>query len=129
MNTNKKDYKMTLENPPRHMRENQVIDTEPLKQRKHMKIREFVDLGLLQEINRQFLHPMGLALVVTHNTDDNSAVISGVWDDTDDPDGTIFSKRILDSDKQKTVEKMFEAKREAREKTFGWHVQPVGVEK
>lgn len=32
---------------------------------KHMPITEFRDLGLVAEINRQFLHPLGLALEVT----------------------------------------------------------------
>src|SRR5438445_10887455 len=47
-------------------------DKPPIK---HMPIREFVDEGYLQEVNRQFLHPLGLALEVTVASEPTTLVI------------------------------------------------------
>lgn len=95
---------------------------------KNMSIREFRESGLLQEMNRQFLHPMGLALAITaQSPDDGSEPILGpVFDFRDDPEGGIFGEQCpVDPDKAATVAGMFDEKRKAREATFGWHVQPV----
>ena len=90
-----------------------------------MSVKEFWQLGLLQEVNRQILHPMGLAIEVV--VEDNGTVRFGeVWDSRDDPDGMAFgSFNKSDLLKAATVGLLFEAKREAREKNLGWHVQPV----
>lgn len=39
---------------------------------KRMPIREFKDLGFLQEANRQFFHPHGLALEITRITEEDA---------------------------------------------------------
>jgi len=36
-----------------------------MSETKHIDIKEFQELGFLQEANRQFFHPHGLALEVT----------------------------------------------------------------
>lgn len=56
----------------------------------YMDIDEFVRLGFLQEVNRQFLHPHGLALAVERDDDGNYS-LSGIWDSRDDPEGIIFT--------------------------------------
>lgn len=43
--------------------------------RKYLDINEFVDGGYLQEVNRQLLHPLGLALEVT-TADEPAAIIT-----------------------------------------------------
>ena len=90
---------------------------------KNMSVAEFRKLGLLQELNRRFLHPMGLALevVVNHNLGEES--FGEVWDCSDDPEGVAFD--AVDVAKAETVDAMFESKRATREKILGWHVQPV----
>lgn len=99
---------------------------------KMMSLKEFQQLGLLQEINRRLLHPMGLALGVVEDLNTGDIHFDGIWDYTDDADGMIFSEEITSTKewKQKAarVEKMFEAKREKREEALGYHVQPIGDE-
>jgi hypothetical protein len=66
-----------------------VDEIEP----KYISIREFVDLGFLQEVNRLVLHPAGLALEVTVADD---ATSMRVWDYRDDPEGVVFGPGVID---------------------------------
>jgi hypothetical protein len=65
---------------------------------KRIDIKEFREFGFLQELNRQFLHPMGLALEVVKD-DDGTEKLGGIWDYRDDPDGIIFD--IANSDEER----------------------------
>ena len=56
---------------------------------KRMDITEFRELGFLQEVNRRFLHPLGLALEVVLEPD-GTEHLGGVWDYRDDPEWMIF---------------------------------------
>lgn len=56
---------------------------------KYADINELRELGVIQEINRQFLHPLGLAIEV-EIADDGSAKLGRIWDSRDDPEGIIF---------------------------------------
>lgn len=65
--------------------------------KKTMDIAEFRDSGLLQEVNRRFFHPIGLALsVVVPTADDSDEVkaqgvrLAGIIDARDDPEGYYF---------------------------------------
>ena len=58
--------------------------------KKYLDIKEFVDGGYLQEVNRQFFHPIGLALEVGIKEKEQEYYISGVWDYRDDPKGVYF---------------------------------------
>jgi len=57
-----------------------------------MTIREFVEVGFLQEVNRQFFHPLGLALCVEFDREDFEATRAkfSIWDSRDDPEGFLF---------------------------------------
>ena len=57
--------------------------------RKYMSVKEFVERGFLQEVNRRILHPCGLALVI-HEWE-GTFEFAGVWDARDDPEGIIFA--------------------------------------
>lgn len=61
------------------------------KERKYIDIKEFVADGYLQELNRQFLHPLGLALEVKRDRKTGEMAIGGVWDSRDDSEGFVFS--------------------------------------
>ena len=68
---------------------------------KKMTIREFVDGGYLQELNRLMLHPLGLALAfgVPDATDEDPGRVKTtafVIDARDDPEGMIFSEGMVD---------------------------------
>ena len=92
---------------------------------KTMTLQEFVDLGLLQEVNRRLLHPMGLAICVKSDMDGSNCEFDSIWDDRDDPEGMIFGGDYTDDSsefatKAASVTEMFESKRTAREAELGY---------
>jgi hypothetical protein len=56
-----------------------------------MDLREFYELGFLQEANRLFFHPRGLALEMNFDDETDEVTISGIWDYRDDEEGIMFS--------------------------------------
>lgn len=70
---------------------------------KRMDIREFRSEGFLQEANRLFFHPLGLALEVNVE-DDGTETLGGVWDYRDDPEGVAFGSDMIDPEKIRKVE-------------------------
>lgn len=67
-----------------------------------MDLNAFCDEGFLQEANRLFFHPHGLALAVEYDEDTEQVTgIAGVWDYRDDPEGMIFGS--VDADKVRHV--------------------------
>jgi len=97
---------------------------------KYLPIRELMSLGILQEVNRQFFHPLGLALEVTISDDEEitEPYISGVWDYRDDPEGITYGENIIDRKKIERVYELYLAHAEERVKKFGWVVQPASKE-
>jgi hypothetical protein len=95
---------------------------------KRMSVKEFRELGLLQEVNRQFLHPLGLALEV-YVSDDGEESFGGVWDYRDDPEGMVFGQ-IKHPEAEGRVEKYRDSHAEARKAMFGQDtiVQPLDWE-
>ena len=89
---------------------------------KKMSVKEFREEGYLQELNRCFLHPLGLALeVITH--EDGTESFGRVWDYRDDPEGVIFGPGVI---KQKHIDRIYremEAKREIRVDLLGSDLQ------
>lgn len=58
---------------------------------KYLDLTEFRDLGYLQEVNRLFFHPLGLALEVYTDTDTGDVThLGGIWDYRGDPEGVLF---------------------------------------
>jgi hypothetical protein len=94
---------------------------------KRMSVKEFREAGYLQELNRRFLHPLGLALEVFVE-DDGEMRFGGVWDYRDDPEGMIFGPDILESDEFRThlenvVDQMID-RRPERMVALGYWIQP-----
>ena len=92
---------------------------------KRIDIKEFRELGFIQEINRRLLHPCGLALEVIIDTETGETSLGGVWDYRDDPEGMAFGEGVLDVEKAKSVEKLYHSKDAVRNENFGWVTQPV----
>lgn len=90
---------------------------------KTLDLQYFRDSGLLQEVNRQFFHPRGLALAVTLDENDNNKVvgIGPIIDSRDDIEGHCFDK--IDQDKVKNVKKMTRKFSKRRRELFGNIVQ------
>lgn len=61
---------------------------------KYINLRTLIEDGYLQEANRQFFHPLGLAMEV----DTQSGVIL-IQDWRDDTEGVIFADGVLDQAK------------------------------
>lgn len=89
----------------------------------YLDLDEFRDLGFLQEVNRQFFHPLGLALEVETNSDGRVVGLGGIWDYRDDPEGIVYGDCI-------DVAKVLNVKAEkyrhlsARIALFGCTIQP-----
>lgn len=73
---------------------------------KRIDIKEFREEGFLQEVNRQFFHPLGLALEVLIDDETSQTVLGGIWDYRDDEEGMFFADNMIDEDKIKRVEKL-----------------------
>lgn len=69
---------------------------------KELSVRDFRELGFLQELNRSFLHPLGLALAV--NIDDEGVETLGpIYDFRDDPVGVLYSPNSISREKRNYV--------------------------
>lgn len=95
---------------------------------KKMTLKDFVELGFLQELNRQFLHPRGLALAVT-KTDDNKYFFDGIYDAREDPEGWAFEE--LDKEKAtknaQVVEQEYQKRLKIRNRLYKTRkgIQPI----
>lgn len=91
---------------------------------KRMDIKEFRELGFIQEINRRVLHPCGLALEVIIDEEGNET-LGGVWDYREEPEGMRYSEGTISVDKVMSVETLFRRKQQLREDALGYFVQPA----
>jgi len=90
-----------------------------------LTVAEFRDAGFLQEANRLFFHPRGLALEVSEQTDEDVVFFTGaVWDYRDDPEGVVYGPGIIDPDKIARVADERRRHVDARKELFGSEVQP-----
>ncbi len=90
---------------------------------KHMNIDEFRDLGVLQELNRLFLHPLGLAMEITAKG--GKSHISGIWDYRDDPEGILFGR--LNREKMKRFKAFAKRQRARRKAAIGYIIQKADL--
>ena len=91
--------------------------------RKYMDIKEFADLGILHEINRLMLHPVGLALEIQVNDETGEHRLSGVWDVRDDPEGIVFAEPS--AEKALRFAEFKDSRKAARIEALGFDVQTV----
>lgn len=96
---------------------------------KKMEVAEFWEQGYLQELNRHFLHPLGLALEIV--TDDEGNVSFGkIWNYREDPEGMVFLPETISSEefirKAKLIEIEWDYKTRIRKEALGYVIQPVG---
>lgn len=91
-----------------------------------MDIKDFRELGFLQELNRQYLHPLGLALEVVVN-EDGTEQLGGIQDFRNDPEGLQFAPDDLDVEMMERVRIEWQTRSEIRRKNLGWNIQPITV--
>lgn len=98
---------------------------------KRIDIKEFREKGYLQEVNRCFLHPLGLALEITIE-EDGTEKLKGIWDYRDDEEGIHFG--LKDSNEERIdhflknkayVSKKRLEKAQVRIDKFGEIIEPI----
>lgn len=92
---------------------------------KEMTVKEFVDAGILHEMNRQFLHPIGLAIDVS--VENNELKLGRIWDYREDPQGIVFDK--IDNNTLIVFKNFQKTKHKVRKKTMGFIVQEENCNK
>lgn len=93
-----------------------------------MDMNEFWEKGYLQEVNRQFFHPLGLALEMLIDKHTGRIECFGrIWDYRNDPEGMLFNNLEGEDIKQKAqfIKDQQEKFAKVREKEFGFIVQPI----
>lgn len=96
---------------------------------KRIDPKEFQEIGYLQELNRQFLHPLGMGLEVIIDDEADTVSIGGIWDLRDDPEGMIFGDGEIDQEKVARVQAQWQEKEMVRLERFGYTIQPTTSEK
>ena len=94
----------------------------------YMSINEFRKEGFLQEVNRRFFHPLGLALEVRVN-DNGEESLGGIWDYRSDPEGMKFGRGMLDRKYYENINKLWSEKFDSRRRRLGYMTQPMPKEK
>lgn len=95
-----------------------------------MSAAEFRKLGLLREINRKILHPLGLALHTCVDPDTGEEYFGQVRDyRASAPEGVAFPDEALDSDAVRDSTDALDFARAERAgkraALYGWVVQPI----
>lgn len=95
---------------------------------RELPVRRFRELGLVHEINRLILHPIGMSMSVNIDPTTNEESFGPVWDCLDDPEGIYFGDDYLDGRKAERVALLIELRGVARMQALGYVVQPVPAE-
>lgn len=84
-------------------------------------------LGLVQEINRRFLHPLGYMLIVAVYPPGSGKTdgLFGIIDFTDDPDGVAFDEGVIHPGVAQLIDQEWEKRLQPRQKALGHMVQPT----
>jgi hypothetical protein len=85
---------------------------------KYVGSQELLDGGYVQEVNRQFFHPLGMALSVNEDGELN------VLDNRASPEGMYFLDGVISFVKVMNVSTMQELRRQIRKKKLGFNIQP-----
>jgi len=95
---------------------------------RRMTPKEFREAGYLQEVNRQYLHILGLALDVVVDEETGEEKFTSVFDFRDNPLGMIYSQSVIDEDAAERIDMEFKKKHFERVKRYGWLIQPPDEE-
>ncbi len=91
---------------------------------KRINIKEFREMGLLAELNRTFLHPLGLALEVVIDNG-GTEKLGGIWDYRDDPEGILYATEHFPTDRCLKAQEFIKAKHQKRYETLGFIYQDI----
>ena len=91
-----------------------------------MDIEEFRQEGYIQEVNRRFLHPLGLALAINVGDNGRATGLAGIVDMRSDPEGWIYAPGMVDATLAYNVARKGDKIARVRMERFGYVIQPVG---
>jgi hypothetical protein len=83
-----------------------------------------IDKGVLQEVNRSFFHPLGMALTIKYYEETDIAEI--FLQTTNDDEGFIFTE--IDSDKQRVFREFANDKYDRRQDEVGFIIQTHNID-
>ncbi len=92
---------------------------------KKIDIKEFTKLGYLQEVNRQFLHPLGLALAISIN-EDGEYKLDSIWDSRNDLQGFQYDLKNSSRERIKKFQKKFTYIQQQKEKFKNERLKVLG---
>ena len=84
---------------------------------------EFHKQGYLQEMNRQFLHPLGLSFAL--KVEDDVRSFHTIFDHRDSQENLIFKPGLLDTKLKAKVEREQEERGQVRLTRMGFIIQPI----
>ena len=94
-------------------------------------IKEFREKGYLQEANRKFFHPLGLALEIKIN-ENGIEELGGIWDYRDDEEGIFYNikessieRKTAFLEKEKFISGEFKKRSEIRKNKLGFGIEPI----
>ena len=102
---------------------------------KKLDLKEFKDGGYLQELNRRFLHPLGLAMAVKVG-EDGEVTFDSIWDCRDDVEGIVYdamkqkaSTLQMMRDRRDKISNEIQDKVKARNLLFGLpeYIEPLDI--
>lgn len=98
---------------------------------KRIDIKEFREKGYLQELNRNFLHPLGLALEVFED-ENGSEQLGGIWDYREDKEGIYYNLNNSKSDRigrflknKNFIDNEFNERIKIRKEKLGFDIEPI----
>jgi hypothetical protein len=98
---------------------------------KRISIKEFREKGYLQEINRLFLHRLGLAVevIIEENGEER---LGGIWDYREDPEGITYDLKHSDPgriqkfrDKCNVIREEYNKRDKRRIEILGYAIEPI----
>lgn len=92
---------------------------------KRMSITEFRELGYLQELNRRFLHPLGLALEVSIDENGNES-LSSIWDYRHEKEGIYYDLKNSDDERKEVFKKKYDFIEKEMHKRFSDRMDKLG---
>ncbi len=99
--------------------------------KKNIDIKEFREKGYLQELNRRFLHPLGLALEISID-DDGNEKLGGIWDCREDREGIYYDitnsdleRKITFKNKKLFIDTEFENRCKNRQEFLGFDIESL----
>lgn len=90
-----------------------------------MSLEEFKRAGFLQEVNRRFFHPLGLALAIERRGEELTGRFK-IWDGRDDPEGFVFDGWDAgDGDRGRRIGAELQRRIKVRLELLGFGIQPL----